>query len=69
MIWGEQDPFLGLALTQGYKPYVHDLTLVRLPGVSHWVQQEAAGRVNAALEAWLGEHNLAEPGSVASEPT
>jgi pimeloyl-ACP methyl ester carboxylesterase len=62
MVWGEQDPFLSLALTQGYGPYVADLTLVRLPGVSHWVQQEAADRVNAALHAWLTKRGLSEAG-------
>jgi len=60
MVWGEQDPFLGLPLTQGYGPYVADLTLVRLPGVSHWVQQEAAARVNTVLSAWLTERGLIE---------
>jgi pimeloyl-ACP methyl ester carboxylesterase len=59
MLWGEQDPFLGLALTKGYQPYVADMTLVRLPGVSHWVQQEAAERVNGVLRAWMGERALA----------
>jgi len=60
MVWGEQDPFLGLALTQGYQPYVSDLTLVRLPGVSHWVQQEAAERVNTALGSWLAARGLTD---------
>lgn len=60
MVWGEQDPFLGVALTQGYQPYVADLTLVRLPGVSHWVQQEAAGRVNDVVSAWLAQRGLAD---------
>jgi len=41
MIWGEQDTALGLELTEGYDRYVRDFTLKRLPGVSHWVQQEA----------------------------
>jgi pimeloyl-ACP methyl ester carboxylesterase len=60
LVWGEQDPFLGLPLTQGYGPYAADMTLVRLPGVSHWVQQEAAERVNNVLAAWLGERGLAQ---------
>ena len=58
MVWGEQDPFLGLALTQGYQPYVADLTLVRLSGVSHWVQQEASVRVNTTVAAWMTERRL-----------
>jgi len=59
MIWGEEDTALGLELTEGYGPYVVDFTLERLPGVSHWVQQEAPEAVNARLLAWLGRHGLA----------
>lgn len=58
MIWGEQDRALGLELTEGYAPYVSDFTLVRLPGVSHWVQQEAPAKVNAAIAAWLDGKGL-----------
>ena len=53
MIWGEQDKALGLELTEGYGPLVADFTLERLPGVSHWVQQEAPEQVNARLLTWL----------------
>ncbi len=56
MIWGEADTALGLELTEGYAPYVADFTLERLPGVSHWVQQEAPEAVNARLLAWLDRH-------------
>ena len=61
MIWGEEDTALGLELTEGYEPYVADFTLERLPGVSHWVQQEAPDAVNARLLAWLGRRGLANP--------
>ena len=40
------------------EPHVADLTLVRLAGVSHWVQQEAADRVNGVLRNWLGQRGL-----------
>jgi pimeloyl-ACP methyl ester carboxylesterase len=59
MIWGEEDAALGIELTEGYGPYVRDFTLQRLPGVSHWVQQEAPEAVNARLEAWLKGKGLA----------
>jgi pimeloyl-ACP methyl ester carboxylesterase len=58
MVWGEDDAAIGIETTQGYEPYVRDLTLRRLPGVSHWVQQEAPEAVNAILQAWLGERGL-----------
>lgn len=55
LVWGEADKALGIECTHGYEPYVCDLTLRRLPGVSHWVQQEAPERVNQMLEGWLKE--------------
>lgn len=53
MIWGEEDTALGKELTDGTSALVTDLTLRYLPGVSHWVQQEAPETVNAMLSAWL----------------
>lgn len=53
MIWGEEDIALGKELTYGTEELVRDLTLRYLPGVSHWVQQEAPEAVNAMIEAWL----------------
>ena len=58
MLWGEEDTALGLELTRGYGPLVTDFELVRFPGVSHWVQQEAPQQVNAALATWLDKKRL-----------
>lgn len=58
MVWGEEDAALCIELTEGYEPYVRDLTLERLPNVSHWVQQEAPEAVNARLEGWLQARGL-----------
>jgi pimeloyl-ACP methyl ester carboxylesterase len=55
MIWGEQDTALGIENTEGYDGLVRDFTLRRLPGVSHWVQQEAPEKVNELLAAWVTE--------------
>lgn len=52
-IWGEEDTALGLETLEGTDRYVPDLTQRRLPGVSHWVQQEAPEAVNAILAEWL----------------
>jgi pimeloyl-ACP methyl ester carboxylesterase len=54
LIWGEADTALGKETSFGTERYVKDLTVRYLPGVSHWVQQEAPEAVNALLEAWLG---------------
>ena len=53
IVWGEEDAALGVELLDGTEAYVRDLTVRRLPGVSHWVQQEAPEKVNAILRDWL----------------
>ena len=53
MIWGEEDFALGKELTEGTERYVRDLDLHYLPGVGHFVQQEAPERVNELLLAHL----------------
>ncbi len=53
MIWGEEDTALNIHCTEGTEDYCADFRLERLPGVSHWVQQEAPERVNAILVDWL----------------
>jgi epoxide hydrolase 4 len=50
LIWGENDSALGVELTHGTDRYASDLEVHYLPGVSHWVQQEAPERVNELLE-------------------
>ncbi|MFM2099986.1 MAG: hypothetical protein RLZZ366_1525 [Pseudomonadota bacterium] len=54
MIWGEEDAALNIHCTEGTEEWVPNFTLHRLPGVSHWVQQEAPEKVNDILGAWLG---------------
>jgi len=53
IVWGEEDAALGVELLDGTDEYVRDLTIRRLPGVSHWVQQEAPQKVNPILQEWL----------------
>jgi pimeloyl-ACP methyl ester carboxylesterase len=49
LIWGENDVALGKELTYGTDEYVEDLEVHYLPGISHWVQQEAPDEVNGFL--------------------
>lgn len=53
MVWGEEDTAIDIRCTDGTQQWVPDLELHRLPGVSHWVQQEAPEKVNAILRDWL----------------
>jgi pimeloyl-ACP methyl ester carboxylesterase len=55
LVWGEEDAALGKETTFGTERYVKDLTVRYLPGVSHWVQQEAPEAVNEIIATWLGE--------------
>jgi pimeloyl-ACP methyl ester carboxylesterase len=64
MIWGEEDSALDKTTTLGTEAYVPDLTLRYLPGVSHWVQQEAPEKVNAMLAAWLAGQPVPIEGDV-----
>jgi pimeloyl-ACP methyl ester carboxylesterase len=63
IVWGEEDAALGIELLDGTDAYVSDLTVKRLPGVSHWVQQEAPEPVNATLSTWLRAPRQAPAGS------
>lgn len=53
MIWGEEDSALNIKCTEGTEQWVPNFELHRLPGVSHWVQQEAPEKVNTILRDWL----------------
>lgn len=53
MIWGEEDAALDKSTTYGTDRYVTDLTLRYLPGVSHWVQQDATEAVNEMMTCFL----------------
>lgn len=58
MIWGENDIALDIALTHGNETYVEDFTLHKLPGVSHWVQQDAPDDVNDLIAHWARDKGL-----------
>lgn len=67
VIWGEADHALGKELTVGTDRFVSDLTLRRLPGVSHWVQQEAPETVNAMLAAFLAGDPVPDASTVRTD--
>jgi pimeloyl-ACP methyl ester carboxylesterase len=53
MLWGEDDMALTKETTFGTEEHVSDLTIHYLPGISHWVQQDAPEKVNELLREWL----------------
>jgi len=60
MIWGEEDLALSKATTYDTGRYVTDLTLRYLPGVSHWVQQDAPEAVNKMITCFLSGKSVPE---------
>lgn len=58
-LWGEQDPLTEIAgmvrATEHMPQFVPNLRKVSLPGAGHWIQQERAQEVNAAILAFLQE--------------
>ena len=67
MVWGLEDTALSKETTDGTDEHVADLTMRFLPGVSHWVQQEAPEIVNAMLLAWLDGSPVPEADEVIAE--
>ena len=55
LLWGEQDAFLAKYTTEGTGEFVRDLRVRYLPGVSHWVQQDATEVCNAELREFLAQ--------------
>ena len=53
LIWGERDRYLGARLTEGLERWVPNLRIEKLPDASHWVQNDAPGRVNELLVGFL----------------
>lgn len=60
MIWGEEDVALHKCTTYDTHRYVADLTLRYLPGVSHWVQQDATEEVNEMIQCFLDGKTVPE---------
>jgi epoxide hydrolase 4 len=65
VVWGEEDIAIDVALSGGYDGLINDWTIERLPGVSHWVQQDAPEKVNAILADWLVRKGLSAKASKA----
>ena len=59
LIWGEDDLYLSPQLASGLEEFVPHITVRRLPGVSHWVQQDAPAEVERLIAEWARLEGLA----------
>jgi pimeloyl-ACP methyl ester carboxylesterase len=59
LLWGEDDVYLSPTLAAGNEAFVSNLTVHRLPGVSHWVQADAPAEVNRLIAEWARDEGLA----------
>jgi pimeloyl-ACP methyl ester carboxylesterase len=53
VLWPANAYPLAIHLLDGMEQWVLNLTLHRLPGISHWVQQDAPDKVNQIMTDWL----------------
>ncbi len=69
IVWGEEDTALSKFMTYGTERFVRDLTIRYLPGVSHWVQQEAPETVNGMLSDFLSGRPVREMHEIETTPS
>ena len=53
LLWGDRDPYLGQRLSQGNDRYVRNLSVQHFPNAGHFVHEERAAEVNAAIRAFV----------------
>lgn len=69
LLWGERDAYLCPRLTEGLRDWVPNLKVVRLPDVSHWIQNDAPERVNRVLIDFLCAVPKTNPECTEGTPT
>ncbi len=52
-LWGEEDIAMLAQMADESMPYCKNGKLIRMPGVSHWIQHEQAEKVNALIENFI----------------
>jgi pimeloyl-ACP methyl ester carboxylesterase len=60
VIWGDDDVALDPSCIDGAEAYVPNITIRRLPGVSHWVQEQVPDTVNRMATAFLADKPVPE---------
>jgi pimeloyl-ACP methyl ester carboxylesterase len=55
VLWGEEDIALTLSLLDGLEDYVPDLKIMKIPGATHWVQNDVPYLVNRYIWDFVGK--------------
>lgn len=55
LLWGEQDPYLGIELFEGLDAWAPHLRVVLFPEAGHWLNQQQPDSVNAEIVSFLTE--------------
>jgi epoxide hydrolase 4 len=55
VLWGEQDPYLGVEMLDGLDAWVEEPLVKRFPDAGHWLNQQFPDAVNQALLAFLAD--------------
>ncbi|MFD2166853.1 alpha/beta fold hydrolase [Thalassotalea euphylliae] len=53
VLWGELDQAFVVETLDGLEHYVTDLTLVRFPNATHWLQHECSAEINQAIDKFI----------------
>ena len=53
LMWGEDDVAMLPQLADESMPYCKQGKLIKMPGVSHWIQHEQAEKVNKVIEEFF----------------
>jgi pimeloyl-ACP methyl ester carboxylesterase len=53
VIWGEADAFLLPSLLDGLETYAKEISVIRVPGGSHWIVHEYPGLINEVVSNWV----------------
>jgi pimeloyl-ACP methyl ester carboxylesterase/2-polyprenyl-6-methoxyphenol hydroxylase-like FAD-dependent oxidoreductase len=61
VIWGEQDPYLGVELAEPDRLWVPNLRMERVPDAGHWLQIDRPEIVNPLLLDFLHDRDRREP--------
>ncbi|PIK52584.1 hypothetical protein BSL78_10526 [Apostichopus japonicus] len=66
LIWGMDDMYLDVVLTEGHDKYVQDLTVAKIHGANHFVNQHKPDEVNKKMREFLQGDGSEDVGNIIS---